>query len=86
MLIHLLLFRCETCPLTLRKKHKLGLKREEIRGGWIKLHNEELQYLYFTPNFRMIKSRRIRSTYGRNEQTILFEKPGGKRPGHLEGV
>jgi hypothetical protein len=30
-------------------------------GGLTKLHNEELQNLYFSPNIiRMIKSRRIR--------------------------
>jgi hypothetical protein len=32
-----------------------------VRGGWKKLHNEELHNLYFSPNIiRMIKSRRMR--------------------------
>jgi hypothetical protein len=42
-------------PLTLREEHRLGVfenrvlrgmfvtKREEVAGGWRKLHNEELQ-------------------------------------------
>jgi hypothetical protein len=30
-------------------------------GGWRKLHNDELHYLYSSPNIiRMIKSRRMR--------------------------
>ena len=34
-------------------------KRDEETGGWIKLNNEELNDLYFSPNiFRVIKSRR----------------------------
>jgi hypothetical protein len=36
-------------------------KRDEVTGGWTKLHNEELHNLYPSPNIiRMIKSRRIR--------------------------
>jgi hypothetical protein len=35
-------------------------KREEVAGGWRRLHNEELLSLYASPNFvRVIKSRRI---------------------------
>jgi hypothetical protein len=35
-----------------------GLKRDEVTGDWRKLHNEELHYLYSSPNIiRMIKSR-----------------------------
>jgi hypothetical protein len=38
-----------------------GPKREEVAGGWRRLHNEELHNLYASPNItRMIKSRRIR--------------------------
>jgi hypothetical protein len=38
-----------------------GPKRDEVTGGWRKLHNEELHSLYSSPNIiRMIKSRRMR--------------------------
>jgi hypothetical protein len=38
-----------------------GLRREEVRGKWRKLHNEELDDLYSSPNIiQVIKSRRIR--------------------------
>jgi hypothetical protein len=37
-----------------------GPKRDEVTGGWRKLHNEELHNLYSSPStIRMIKSRRI---------------------------
>jgi hypothetical protein len=35
-----------------------GPKRDEVTGGWRKLHNEELHNLYFSP-IRMMKSRRM---------------------------
>jgi hypothetical protein len=54
----------------LREEHRLrvfenrvlrrifGPKRNELTGGWKKLHNEELNDLYCSPNFvRVIKSR-----------------------------
>jgi hypothetical protein len=38
-----------------------GPKREEVAGGWRRLHNEELHNLYASPNIiRVIKSRRMR--------------------------
>jgi hypothetical protein len=38
-----------------------GPKRDEVIGGWRKLHNEELHNLYSSPSIiRMIKSRRMR--------------------------
>jgi hypothetical protein len=38
-----------------------GPKRDEVMGGWRKLHNEELHNLYSSPNIiRMIKSMRMR--------------------------
>jgi hypothetical protein len=37
-----------------------GPKRDEVIGGWRKLHNEELHNLYCSPSIiRMIKSRRV---------------------------
>jgi hypothetical protein len=39
----------------------VGQKRDEVTGGWIKLHNEELHNMYSLPSIiRVIKSRRIR--------------------------
>jgi hypothetical protein len=59
--------------LTLREEHRLrvfenrvlrtifGLKRDEVTGGWRKLHNEELHGLYSSPSIvRVIKARRMR--------------------------
>jgi hypothetical protein len=38
-----------------------GPKREEVAGGWGRLHNEELHNLYASLNIiRVIKSRRMR--------------------------
>jgi hypothetical protein len=38
-----------------------GPKREQVAGGWRRLHNEELHNLYAPPNIiRVIISRRVR--------------------------
>jgi hypothetical protein len=38
-----------------------GPKRDEVTGGWRKLHNEELRDLYSSPSIiRIMKSRRMR--------------------------
>jgi hypothetical protein len=38
-----------------------GPKREEVAGGWRRLHNEELHNLYASPNIiTVIKSKRMR--------------------------
>jgi hypothetical protein len=38
-----------------------GPKRDDVTGGWRKLHNEELHNLYSSPSIiRMIKSKRMR--------------------------
>jgi hypothetical protein len=40
-------------------KRIFGPKRDEATGEWIRLHNEELNDLYSSPNIiRVIKSRR----------------------------
>jgi hypothetical protein len=59
--------------LKLREEHRLrvfenrvlrrtfGRKRDEVTGGWRKLHNEELHNLYSSPSIiRVIKSRKKR--------------------------
>jgi hypothetical protein len=39
----------------------VGAKRDEVTGEWRKLHNVELNDLYYSPNtFRVIKSIRMR--------------------------
>jgi hypothetical protein len=65
------LYERETWSLTLREEHTLrvfenrvlrrifGPKRDEVTGGWRKLHNEEFHNLYSSPSIiRVIKSRR----------------------------
>jgi hypothetical protein len=86
--------------LILKEEHRLRVienrvlrrifrpKRDEMTGGWRKVHNEELHNLYSSPNvIRMIKSRRIRWAWyvarmgaKRNAYRILMAKPEGKRP------
>jgi hypothetical protein len=65
-----------------------GSKRDEVTGGWRKLHNEELYDLYFLPNIvRVVKSRRMRwaryvARMGQERvvHRVLVGKPEGKRP------
>jgi hypothetical protein len=41
----------------------VGSKKDKVTGEWCKLHNEELNDIYCSPNIiRMIKSRGIRGT------------------------
>jgi hypothetical protein len=63
-----------------------GHKRDEVTGGWRKLHNGELHNLYSSPIIlRMIKSRRIcvrhvaRMGEKKNAYRMLVGKPEGKR-------
>jgi hypothetical protein len=66
----------------------LGPKRDEVIGGWRKLHNEERHSLYSSPSvIRMIKSRRMiwsghlaRIGEKRNAYGILVGKSDGKKP------
>jgi hypothetical protein len=64
---------CEAWSLTLGEEQRLrvfdnrvlmrifGLKRDEVMGGWKKLHYEELHDLYSLPSIiRIIKTRRMR--------------------------
>jgi len=57
IILPVVLYGCETWSLTLRKERKL---RDKVRGEWRRLHNEELNDLYSSPNIvRVIKSRRM---------------------------
>jgi hypothetical protein len=73
IILPVVLYGCENWSLTLREEHQVrvfenrvlrrifGPKREEVTGGWRKLHNEELCEFYSLPSkMRMIKTRIMR--------------------------
>jgi len=86
--------------LTLREERKLtvfenmvlrrifGPRRDEVMGERTRLHNEELNDLYYSPNIvRVIKSRRMRwaghvARMGEERvvYSVLMGKPEGRRP------
>jgi hypothetical protein len=84
IILTVVLYGCETWSLTLRDGHRLmvfdnmllkrifGLERDEVTGGWRKLHNENLHNLYFLPCVACMGEKR--NAYG-----ILVGKPEGKR-------
>ena len=69
-------------------RRTLGVKRDEVTGGWRKLYTEKPNDLYSSPNVvRVIKSGRGRSVGhakciwdGRGVCRVLVVKPEGKRP------
>jgi hypothetical protein len=73
IILPVVLYGCETLSLTFWEEHRsrvfenrvlrriFGPKRNEVTGGWRKLHNEELHGLYSSPSIiRVIKARRMR--------------------------
>jgi hypothetical protein len=63
LILPFVLYVCETWSFTLRKECRLSVfenrvlrrtfwpKRDEVKGEWRKLHNEELSDLYSSPRF-----------------------------------
>jgi len=100
IILPFVLYGCETWSLILREERRLrmfenrvlrrifGPKRDEVKGEWKKLNNEELNDLYCSPNIlRGIKSRRMkwaghvaRMKEGRGVYRVLVGKPERKSP------
>ena len=100
IILSVVLYGCETWSLKLREERWLrlfenrvprrvfGPKRDEVKGEWRKLHNEELSDLYSLPNIvRVVKSRRMRWAghmahmgEGRGVHRVLVGKPEEKKP------
>ena len=65
-MLSFVLYGCVTWSLTLREECRLrlyenrvlrktfGPKRDEVTREWRKLHNEELNYLYSSPNINRV--------------------------------
>jgi hypothetical protein len=82
IILHMVLYGCETWSLTIGEENRLRIS--ENKGGWRKLHNEELRDLYPSPSIiRIIKSRRMRSARHvarMGEKRNAYRLLVGKRP------
>jgi len=66
IILPLVLYGCESWSPTVKEEHSLrvfdkrrpwrifGPKREEVAGGWRRLHSEELNNLYASPNILLL--------------------------------
>jgi hypothetical protein len=99
IILPVVLYGCETWSLTVREEQRLrvfenrvlrrifGPKRDEVTGKWRRLHNEELNDLYSSPNIIWVtKLRRMRWTghvarmgEKRGAYRILVGRPEGRR-------
>ena len=98
-MLPVVLYGWETWALTFREECRLrvfenkvlrrrfGPKRNEVTEEWRRLHNEELYALYISPNFRVIKSRRlrwegpvVRMGERRGAYRVVVTKHEGNRP------
>jgi hypothetical protein len=85
------MYGSETWSLLPKEEHKLkvfenrvlrrifGPKREEVAGGWRRLHNEKLYNLCAAPNISGVIKSRMRWV-GETAYRILTGKFEGKRP------
>jgi hypothetical protein len=100
VIVPVVLCGCETWSVKLREEHRFrvfenrvlrgifGSKRDEVTGEWRRLHNEELNVLYSSPNIiGVIKSRRMRwaghvARMGERigAYRVLVGRPEGRRP------
>jgi hypothetical protein len=78
IILPVVLYGCETWPLTVREEHELrvfenmvlrrifGPKRDGVTGGWRKLYNEELHNLYSSSSIIRIEEDEVGGTCGTN--------------------
>jgi len=72
IILPVLMYGCQTWSLTLREERRLrvfenrvlrrifGPKRDVVTGQWRRLHNEELNDPYFSPNIVWVNKPRIK--------------------------